>query len=681
MNNFQKTATVFLFTLGLSVHVMAQKKLDNWKNIVGNTNLDWFGSNEAQEIADNVLLYQRNIGGWPKNIQMQKVLTADEKQKLLILKSVPTSCTTDNGATTMEMLFLSKINVQHPDERYQLAFLNALNYLLKAQYDNGGWPQFYPTPKGYYSHITFNDDSMVNILEILKNIDDNPDCYGIKIPAKTLLKIKTALEKGIECIVKTQYKQNNVLTAWCAQHDEFTLLPAKARSYELPSLSGKESAKIVLFLMSIQNPSEQVIEAVNSAVVWFEKTKIIGIREQLQVDNKTLVTNKVIVRDLNAPPLWARFMELSNNKPFFCDRDGIKKETIAEIGAERRNGYAWYTNEPKEVLKKYSIWKKTHIVNVPKEKINSGTIDNNKSQTIVAQDGSGDYLTIQEAINNCNSFPYQRKIIFVKNGIYHEKVKIHEWNTNITLIGESKDLTIITYDDFFSKINLGKNSTFYTYTMLVEGDGFIAQNLTLKNSAGDVGQAIALSLNANEVIVSNCNILGNQDTLYLTGNGNKQYIKDCYIEGTTDFIFGMATVLFENCVIHSLKDSYITAAATPKGNTYGFVFNNCKLTADQNVKAVYLGRPWRIYAKTVFINCEMGKHIKPEGWHNWSKPEAEKTAFYAEYNSKIDSLDVKQRVPWSQQLKANVAKNYSKFNLLGTNQNKLEEQWYLTLSK
>jgi pectinesterase len=252
----------------------------------------------------------------------------------------------------------------------------------------------------------------------------------------------------------------------------------------------------------------------------------------------------------------------------------------------------------------------------------------------------------------------------IKNGIYTEKVRIPEWNTHVSLIGESKENTIIAFDDNFAKINTGRNSTFFTYTILVEGDDFSASNLTIKNTSGDNGQAIALSLVANRAQVSNCNILGNQDTLYLSGKEAKQYFKNCYIEGTTDFIFGSATALFENCIIRSLKNSYITAASTPQDTTFGFVFKNCKLTADPAATAVYLGRPWRIYAKTVFINCDMGQHIRPEGWENWSKPEAEKTAFYAEYDCKGEGFQPTKRVSWSHQLQKNEAEKYTIENIL-----------------
>jgi pectinesterase len=284
---------------------------------------------------------------------------------------------------------------------------------------------------------------------------------------------------------------------------------------------------------------------------------------------------------------------------------------------------------------------------------------------VVSQDGTGDYKTIQEAINDAKAFPYKRITIFIKNGIYKEKVKIHEWNTNISLVGESKEKTIITYNDYFNKIGLGRNSTFYTYTLLVEANDCILQNITIENSSGDVGQAVALSVFSNNVAVINCRILGNQDTLYASGIG-KQYYKNCYIEGTTDFIFGSATAFFDTCEIRSLKDSYVTAASTPQGTEFGYVFHNCKLTSNEATSKVYLGRPWRIYAKTVFIDCDLGKHILPEGWHNWSKPEAEKTSFYAEYSSDGEGNLPRSRVKWAHKLQKSEAKKYTIENVLGS---------------
>ena len=290
----------------------------------------------------------------------------------------------------------------------------------------------------------------------------------------------------------------------------------------------------------------------------------------------------------------------------------------------------------------------------------------------VSKDGSGDFSTIQDAINNTKAFPDSRITIFIKNGIYREKVKLHEWNTKLTLEGESKDSTRIVFNDFFGKIILGRNSTFFTPTLLVEGNDAVLKNLTIENSAGEVGQAIALSINANRVAVINCKILGNQDTLYLSGEG-KNYFKNCFIDGTTDFIFGGATAFFENCEIFSKKDSYVTAASTPENAGFGFVFSNCTFSAGQNVSKVYLGRPWRNHAKTVILHSILGKHILPEGWHNWDKKSAEETTFFAELNNSGLGSPMKHRVKWAHHLSWKNSKKYIKRKVL---QDKLAPFWY-----
>lgn len=655
----------FISITVFNLHAQVHEK--SWRNIVNKQEEAWFSTQEAKNIAENVLLYQRDIGGWPKNIQMQKPLSKEEKRQLEKEKSSNDEVTTDNKATTQEMLFLSKMYQATADEKYKAAFLSGLNYVLEAQYDSGGWPQFYPLKEGYYTHITYNDDSMVNILNLLKNLKDDTGKYAIKLSSETLKRTEKAFDKGIDCILKTQYKQNNILTGWCAQHDEVTFQPAKARAYELPSLSGSESAGIVLLLMDLENPSEAIKTAINSAVAWFEKVKLTGIKQVWEYDEQNKKRNKIIVKDENASPLWARFMELDDNRPFFSDRDGIKKYALSEIGDERRNGYGWYSENPSKVLEKYPEWKATYDTSKKK-------VVKDDYNMVVAKDGSGDFTTIQEAMHAAKAFPYQRVIINIKNGVYNEKVHVYSWNTYVSLIGESKENTIITFDDYFDKIDLGRNSTFHTSTVLIEGDDFIAKNLTIKNTAGPVGQAVALSVNANRSYFENCAFYGNQDTVYTAGEGFKQYFKNCYIEGTTDFIFGEATVLFENCVIHSKSNSYITAASTVKGQKFGYVFKNCNLTANENVNEVYLGRPWRTYAKTVFINCKLGGHIKPEGWHNWFNKEAENSSFYAEYNNTGEGYKPEDRVAWSHQLKKRDSKKYTIKNILKSNTN-----WYQNL--
>lgn len=347
----------FLLSLTFSLTSSTQQNLVGlkWKNIVYDQPNSWYGSEEAIRVAENVLLYQRDIGGWPKNTPMHVVLTNDEKKELRELKSVGKGATTDNGATVLELDFLSKVYQKTKDDLYKTAFLRGLNYLLEAQYDNGGWPQFYPLRKGYYTHITYNDNSMVNIMNTVKAIAEKNDIFSIIADDATVLKAKKAFEKGIDVIIKTQYKQNGELTVWCAQHDEDTFKPAKARSYELPSLSGSESAGIVLLLMNINRPSPEIVSAIQSAVAWFDKVKITGIRIERFINNDGIEDRKVVT-DKDAQAVWARFSELADNRPFFCDRDGIKKYSLAEIGHERRNGYSWYGNAPQKVLEEYNSW-------------------------------------------------------------------------------------------------------------------------------------------------------------------------------------------------------------------------------------------------------------------------------------------------------------------------------------
>ncbi|WP_024461182.1 pectinesterase family protein [Marinimicrobium sp. LS-A18] len=288
----------------------------------------------------------------------------------------------------------------------------------------------------------------------------------------------------------------------------------------------------------------------------------------------------------------------------------------------------------------------------------------------VAQDGSGDYDTIQAAIDNTKAFPDKRITIHIKNGTYREKVRVYEWNPMVSLIGEDAGKTIITWGDHFKQIDKGRNSTFHTPTLQVDGDDFHGENLTIENTAGPVGQAVALAVNADRVSFYNSRFLGHQDTLYLTGEGKRQYFRNCYVEGTTDFIFGRATAVFDQCQIHSKSDSYITAASTPEGIPHGFVFLNATLTADKDVDEVYLGRPWRDFARTVFINTDMGAHIKPEGWHNWSKPEAEHTVLYGEYNSRGPGAQPHKRVQWQTTLSEEQADDYTLETILG------EDGWY-----
>lgn len=278
----------------------------------------------------------------------------------------------------------------------------------------------------------------------------------------------------------------------------------------------------------------------------------------------------------------------------------------------------------------------------------SGTWAQERQDTIVvSRDGTGNFRTLQEAIESARAFMDNTVTIYVRNGVYKEKVIVPSWVENIDIIGEDRDKTIITYDDH---ANINKMGTFRTYTVKVEGSDITFKNLTIENNAAQLGQAVALHTEGDRLKFINCRILGNQDTIYTGAKFTRLYFKDCYIDGTTDFIFGPSTALFEDCIIHSKRNSYVTAASTPKEAKYGYVFKHCKLTAEPGVDKVYLGRPWRPYAYTLFIECELGKHIVSAGWHNWGKQSNEETARYMEYKNTGEGANASERVAWSKQL-------------------------------
>ena len=283
----------------------------------------------------------------------------------------------------------------------------------------------------------------------------------------------------------------------------------------------------------------------------------------------------------------------------------------------------------------------------------------NPDTIVVARDGTGEFRTVAEAIEVCRAFMDYHKVIYIKKGTYKEKLVVPQWLQNIELCGESRDETIITWDDhanimadvspLTANLSPQKIGTFRTFTLKIEANDITLKNLTIENNSARLGQAVALHTEGDRLTFVNCRFLGHQDTIY-TGNAKTRlYFKDCYIEGTTDFIFGPSTAWFEHCQIFCKADSYITAASTPQDVDYGYIFNNCSISCDTNVSKVYLGRPWRDYGYTLFMNCQLPRQIRPEGWHQW-RPEAVKTARYMEYNNTGEGADVSKRVAWSRQL-------------------------------
>jgi pectinesterase len=272
---------------------------------------------------------------------------------------------------------------------------------------------------------------------------------------------------------------------------------------------------------------------------------------------------------------------------------------------------------------------------------------------IVAKDSTGTFHSVQEAISACPNAPSHEITIFIRNGVYHEKIVIPPTKSHLTFIGESVDGVIMTYEDYTGRLDAAGNkiTTQTSETILVSASNITFENITFVNAAGRVGQAVAVHVEGDRCVFRHCKVIGDQDTLLAAGENSRQYFVDCYIEGTTDFIFGPATAVFERCTIKSKKNSYITAASTPATRQFGFVFLDCRLiAADTGATKVYLGRPWRPFAAVAYVRCEMGAHIVPAGWHNWNKEEADSTARYCEYQSTGPGAHPDARVSWSHQL-------------------------------
>ena len=327
---------------------------------------DWYESSEAIRIADNVLLYQHDTGGWPKNLDMAQVLTAAEKDSIRREQDAGgttlSNITIDNGATYTQIRYLARVHEATGRERFGEGVLRGIDYLLEAQYENGGWPQYYPIRDGYYENVTFNDDAMIGAMRVLRDVAQEEERFAF-VDAERRHRAATAIEKGLDVILETQIEVDRTLTAWCAQYDPETLEPVGARSYEPPSISGGESVGIVEYLMELEEPSPEVIRAVEAAVAWFDRVKLTDV-ELVEVEDASLPDGYDLVvgyAPTDSSPLWARFYEIGTNRPMFLDRDGTVYRALSQIPYERRTGYDWLGGWPRELLaEKYPTWRKNH---------------------------------------------------------------------------------------------------------------------------------------------------------------------------------------------------------------------------------------------------------------------------------------------------------------------------------
>ena len=450
--NSRKTYTVIVLICCLMVSSLAIAQRVQRRNPLRETNSEFFKTEEARRIGDQVLAYQRCTGGWPKNIDMARKMSNEELASVLKEKSRRDDSTIDNDATTMQMIYLARLFQQTNDVRYRDAFHSAVEYLLSGQYDNGGWPQFWPETRGYQVHITFNDDAIVNTLEMFYDMMTEKVPYDGNLMDKTLRRRLTkAFDKGIECILATQIVVDGQPTVWCQQHDRETLKPAPARAFELPAYCSQESAAIIGLLMKLPKPDARIKRAVHGAMKWFDTYKLTGLRIERTGWKQGEERNTRLVEDPQASPIWGRYYDLEYCEPFVCDRDGLPRRRLEEIGTERRNGYSWYNSRPGELFEVYDAWAdkfdpkhKENVSLQTKGANENGLIDMYRRPTIdraafdvIVKPGE----SIQAAIEKAPQTPTAPFKILISKGTYNQKVIIDR--PHIVLVGESRDSTVL----------------------------------------------------------------------------------------------------------------------------------------------------------------------------------------------------------------------------------------------
>ncbi|NMA73109.1 MAG: pectate lyase [Bacteroidales bacterium] len=637
-NTLKKAFICFVAVITVTVAFAQQESLKGnkypsrgWKQIVRESSGVFFQTEEAKRIADNVLAYQRCTGGWPKNIDMARNLSDEELAEVLRNKSRRNDSTIDNDATTLQMIYLAHMYQQTNDQRYRDAFLHGVEYLLSGQYDNGGWPQFWPETRGYQVHITFNDDAIVNILEMLRKMINEESPYGGDLIDNVLhQQLSEAFNKGIECILATQIVTNGELTVWCQQHDRETLKPAPARAYELPSYCAMESASIVRLLMKLPKPDARIKRAIHGAMKWFDTYKLTGLRYERTVSAEGERDTR-LVKDPQAGPIWARFYDLEYCEPFVCDRDGIPKRHLEEIGSERRNGYSWYSNRPAELFGKYEVWTAKYD---PEHKVNINinakganetdlinmyrypTVDYTSFDVIVKPGES-----IQGAIEKAPEKPTTPFKILISKGIYNQKVIIDR--PNLVLVGENRDSTQIILAE------VAKHLTITEYKgrpvgngviVLQEGaDDCVISGLTVYNNYGTTVEnttthQMAIFGRATRTIIINCNVWADGNdalSLWAPESNGMYYHADLYLRCPgVDFLCPRGWCYATRC--HFYGDSRAMIWHDGRGDkSKKLVITNSSFDAKS---PTLLGR-YHHDSQFYLINCKLSKNVLNENIH------------------------------------------------------------------
>ena len=631
----------------------------------------FYTTEEARRIGDQVVLFQRVTGGWPKNTDMATPLTDEARKAVERDKARRDDSTIDNNATTTHVTYLARLYQGTGDKRYREAFKKGVEFLLSGQYDNGGWPQFWPDASGYRLHITYNDGAIVNVMNVLYGIAEQHEPFNGKLTDKTMRKrAKVAFDKGLECILKTQIVADGKLTIWCQQHDRETLLPAAARAYELPSYCPQESMGILMLLMELPNPDERVKKAVHSAMAWFDKYKMTGLKVVRTGKKGTPDYDTKLVNDSTASPIWARFYNLEHCEPYVCDRDGIPRRRLQDIGSERRNGYSWYASNPAKLYKVYDAWADKYD---PANKVSISLATKGFNEARLTADYSAppkkasDFdavvnagESIQAAIEKAPENPDKPFCILIRKGLYEQKVVIDR--PNIVLVGEDRDSTIIRMALLNSKPVFteykGKALKYGVVELLEGADDCVISGLTIYNNYGSTvekttAHQMAVYGRATRTIIINSNIWadGNDALSLWAQNDGMYYHADLFLScAGVDFLCprgwcyatrckflgdGHAIIWHDGHADKSQKLVITNSTFDAKCPTHlgryqhdsQFYLLNCKMSSqilDRNISYAYTDKvldpcPWgpRIY----YYGC--AREGGNSGWLNNNLKEAE----------------------------------------------------------
>ena len=515
----QSLFLMLLMALAITARAQSNKALQPMRE----TDKAFYTTAEARRIGDQVMLYQRETGGWPKNIDMAKPLSDDERKAVEGDKARRDDSTIDNNATTTQVVYLARLYQGTGDKRYREAFLKGMEFLLSGQYDNGGWPQFWPETTGYHVQITYNDGAIVNVMNIMRDIAEERDPYVGKLVDKKLRKrAKASYEKGIDCILNTQIIVDGKRTIWCQQHDRVTLQPTSARAYELPSYCPMETTGILMLLMQVQDPDDRVKSAIHGAMAWLDKYKMTGVKMVRTGKKGAPDSDTRLVDDPTATPIWARFYDLEHCRPYVCDRDGVPRRSLQDIGVERRNGYLWYSGNPLRLYKRYDEWAAKYD---PAGKVNIDINGKGFNETMLMTDAApqknaayfdavvNNGESIQQAIEKAPEKPEKPFCILIRKGVYNQKVVIDR--PNIVLVGEDRDSTIIQMALLNSKPVVteykGKQLKHGVVELLEGADDCVISGLTIYNNYGTTvepttAHQMAVYGRATRTIIINSNI-------------------------------------------------------------------------------------------------------------------------------------------------------------------------------